>query len=232
MLAPIYRSEDAGSDENEVGSDSGVLSSDENRLSSDVDRPTDKEKVTESYRTDNERKLLNLLFEEKEGDGDKDGTRNGDGETEGGGRRKLIGYSIGYDVSINNRKDRGIKDAIANKTSGFFGQMLADLRNISITMNGGKLYNIGKWLDPAKWKEVPGFIDIDKNRVASNVKNALNHDFDSNDADVRCIGGKTLITYLNRKGKITPTIKTKIENAQYSVVIGVNAHDPNYPDYT
>lgn len=116
-------------------------------------------------------------------------------------------------------------------SNGFFGQALADLRNISITWNGGKLYNIGKWLDPAKWKEAAGYIDIDKNRVPSTVKNALNHDFESNDADVRCMAGNTLNTYLSRKGKLTPTIKSKIDSTKYSVVIGVNSHDPNYPRY-
>ena len=109
--------------------------------------------------------------------------------------------------------------------------MLADLRNITITLNGQKFLNVGKLFDPDKWKDAFGFIDIDKNRVASNVKNAIDHDFENNDADVRCMSGKTLVTYLNRKGKLTPQIQSKIQNAKYSVVISVNQNDPNYPDY-
>jgi hypothetical protein len=109
--------------------------------------------------------------------------------------------------------------------------VLADLRNITITLNGQKFLNVGKLFDPDKWKDAFGFIDIDKNRVASNVKNAIDHDFENNDADVRCMSGKTLVTYLNRKGKLTPQIQSKIQNAKYSVVISVNQNDPNYPDY-
>lgn len=194
---------------------------------------------------------------------DKDATQSGEDSTEGGenqtdsdgeeetdqtqeqpndnkddkkeDEQKIIGYSIGYDVEVDGKKEHSVADAIKSKSKGLFGGFLADLRNISIETVGGKKINVGKWTDPAKLKELVGIVDINKDTVAANVKKALDSSFSNNDIDVRVMGNRGsnngLETYLNRKGKVSPEIKTKLGRSDYSVVVSVNQDDVNYQNY-
>ena len=261
MLAPIYKSENSESKEenkdkgetNEV-SESFHSVEENNLLNLLFETNDDKNKNDTKKPSDPNEKINDPKDKDKTTDGDKEESNKKD-RTDGSNdnnednkpedennkkeekskndkqnEQKLIGYSLGYDISVNGQKSHDLKDAIANKSSGLLGGIWSDLKSIHMDI-GGKTYNVGKVFDPETWKKAAGIVDIDKDRVADNVKKAMDHDFNSNDVDVRCMGGNTITTYLNRKGKLTPQLKSKIEKVPYSVVISVNQKDPNYPKY-
>lgn len=125
-------------------------------------------------------------------------------------------------------------DSIKGKMRGLFGGMLADLRNVKINVLGQSV-QIGKALDWDKWRETAGLEWIDKNTVPYDIQRAFNDDdggFPNNDVSITIMGRDPLITQLDRKGKASPNIISKIKKALNSIVITVNTRDPNYPKYT
>jgi len=147
---------------------------------------------------------------------------------------KQIGYAFMYGITVQNKKENDFLETMKNKANGLFGGALADLRNIKLNWKDGTSTAIGQLLDPDKWREAAGFIDIDINKVESNVVDAFKHDFPNNNIqgnNVKIWGKNALITELNRANKLTPEAKTKISNTDYSLVITTGNDDPNYPKY-
>ena len=145
--------------------------------------------------------------------------------------RITVGYGVMYAIDIAGEERRSAADIMKRKAKGLFGGLMADLRNIEIKTLGGGSIGIGKLFDPDKWKAAMGIVDLDIDTVDNHITNVIKNDMPRSNVNVNVWDRKALINFLNERGKITPEVRDKINEAPYSVVLEVRKEDASYHDF-
>lgn len=179
--------------------------------------------------------IITLLFEDENGEfsllNEENDTKNNpsddkrDGKSEDAG--KIVGYQSNYGISIKGEKSGDIKSSIGKRTKGLWGALWADLKNFKIDING-KPTNIGAAFDPDTWRQMMGKPKINIETAPSHISNAFKSRYPN--TDVRVMTWKTdeLLRFLNKSGRLTPSIKSKLSPNEYAITIKVSSDDINY----
>ena len=266
MLIPITvfedpnKEEDPNKKEENTNKEEDTNKEEESSKSKSTDSSEDNQKqsdnhetVSESFYSKDENKILKLLFEE-DSNNNGEATNKGEEDTnkeDESSQGKVIGYSVGYDISIGGKKEYKFLDAlkkVGGASKGFFADQLSklthDIMNLQVQIGQSK-WAVKDVIPDVVQKGVKDHFNKEKlnsKNVVSRIQSKLDEKYKTNDIHVSIMGCNLndkdkkdigLISYLNKKGK-TPkelTDMIKAQKATQAIVIAVNQRDVNYPSY-
>lgn len=178
---------------------------------------------------------MNMLFEE-----DNDNFSNNNNSNDGKNDKqngvvkekngKIVGYQINYGMTIKGERAGDLKSSLGKRTKGLWGALWADLKNFKIDING-KPTNIGAAFDPDTWRQMVGKPKINIDTAPSNISNAFMKRYPNSDVRVMRWRTDELLRFLNKNGRLTPSIKSKLTSHEYAITIKVSSDDVNYNIY-